>query len=109
MRRHDTSVSEIEFCTLYVVAERWILGCILRFMHSKNHFSDTRYLFTWVRSAGSSLLQAGEADVVAIEDGGPVAQTKQRENPEVHFAQRRAADRVAIRNRGNGRHRLSRN
>jgi hypothetical protein len=35
------SVSEIEFCTLYVVAERWILGCILRFMHAKNHFSDT--------------------------------------------------------------------
>jgi hypothetical protein len=39
--RHDTSVSEIEFCTLYVVAERWILDCILRFMHAKNHFSDT--------------------------------------------------------------------
>jgi hypothetical protein len=35
------SVSEIEFCTLYVVAERWILGCILRFMHAKIHFSDT--------------------------------------------------------------------
>ncbi len=35
------SVSEIEFCTLHVVAERWILGCILRFMHAKNHFSDT--------------------------------------------------------------------
>ena len=34
-------MSEIEFCTLYVVAERWILGCILRFMHAKNHFSDT--------------------------------------------------------------------
>jgi hypothetical protein len=28
-------------CTLYVVAERWILGCILRFMRAKNHFSDT--------------------------------------------------------------------
>jgi hypothetical protein len=35
------SVSEIEFCTLYVVAERWILACIFRFMHAKNHFSDT--------------------------------------------------------------------
>src|SRR5580658_6989309 len=35
------SVLEIEFCTLYVVAERWILDCILRFMHAKNHFSDT--------------------------------------------------------------------
>jgi len=35
------SVSEIEFCTLYVVAERWILDCILRFVHAKNHFSDT--------------------------------------------------------------------
>ena len=34
-------MSEIEFCTLYVVAERWILDCILRFMHAKNHFSDT--------------------------------------------------------------------
>jgi hypothetical protein len=41
MRGHDTSVSEIEFCTLYVVAKGWILGCILRFMHAKNHFSDT--------------------------------------------------------------------
>src|SRR5580658_9045919 len=29
------SVSEIEFCILYVVAERWILACILRFMHAK--------------------------------------------------------------------------
>src|SRR5271170_2064287 len=38
---HFCSVSEIEFCTLYVVAERWILGCILRFMRAKNHFSDT--------------------------------------------------------------------
>jgi hypothetical protein len=38
---HFRSVSEIEFCTLYVVAERWILGCILRFMHGKNDFSDT--------------------------------------------------------------------
>src|SRR5271154_3723005 len=37
----DFSVSEIEFRTLYVVAERWILGCMLRFMHAKNHFSDT--------------------------------------------------------------------
>ena len=41
MREQTDSVSEIEFCTLYVVAERWILGCILRFMHAKNHFSDT--------------------------------------------------------------------
>jgi hypothetical protein len=36
-----SSVSEIEFCTLYVVANRWILGCILPFMHAKNYFSDT--------------------------------------------------------------------
>jgi hypothetical protein len=35
------SVSEIECCTLDVVGEHWILGCILRFMHAKNHFSDT--------------------------------------------------------------------
>ena len=35
------SVSEIEFCTLYVVAERWILGCMLRFVDAKNDFSDT--------------------------------------------------------------------
>jgi len=41
IRGHDPSVSEIEFCTLYVVAERWILGCILRFMRANNHFSDT--------------------------------------------------------------------
>lgn len=27
--------------TLYVVAERWILGWRLRYMHAKNHFSDT--------------------------------------------------------------------
>jgi hypothetical protein len=43
---HPESVSEIEFCTLYVVAERWILGCILRFMHAKDHFSDT--LLGWI-------------------------------------------------------------
>jgi hypothetical protein len=35
------SVSEIEFCTLYVVAEPWILDWILRFMHATNHLSDT--------------------------------------------------------------------
>jgi hypothetical protein len=35
------SVSEIEFCTLYVVAGLWILGCILRLMHAKKHYSDT--------------------------------------------------------------------
>ena len=35
------SVSEIEFCTLYVVAERWILGCILRFMHKKSFLRHT--------------------------------------------------------------------
>jgi hypothetical protein len=56
IRRHDTSVSEIEFCTLYVVAERWILDCILRFMHAKNHFSDTLILIHPSFSAG------GEAD-----------------------------------------------
>jgi hypothetical protein len=27
-RGQTGSVSEIEFCTLYVVAERWILGCM---------------------------------------------------------------------------------
>ena len=37
-RGQTVSVSEIEFGTLYVVAERWILGCILGFMHAKNHF-----------------------------------------------------------------------
>jgi hypothetical protein len=37
----SSSVSEIEFCTLYVVAERWILARILRFMHAKNNYSDT--------------------------------------------------------------------
>jgi hypothetical protein len=35
------SVSEIEFCTLNVVAERWTLGCMLRFVRANNDFSDT--------------------------------------------------------------------
>jgi hypothetical protein len=48
-RGQTDSVSEIEFCTLYVVAERWILGCILRFMHAKNHFSDTLRKLTLYR------------------------------------------------------------
>ena len=34
-------MSEIEFYTLYVVPERWILGCMLRFVDAKNDFSDT--------------------------------------------------------------------
>jgi hypothetical protein len=38
------SVSEIEFCTLYVVAERWTLGCMLRFVRANNDFSDTVHL-----------------------------------------------------------------
>jgi hypothetical protein len=37
-------VSEIEFCTLYVVAERWILGCMLRFVRANNDFSDTLFV-----------------------------------------------------------------
>ena len=41
LRGRTVSVSEIEFCTLYLVVERWILGCMLRFVHAKNHFSDT--------------------------------------------------------------------
>jgi hypothetical protein len=56
------SVSEIEFCTLYVVAERWILGCILRFMHAKNHFSDTLLPIaadSTARPAGSPVLRPG--------------------------------------------------
>src|ERR1700733_13460780 len=40
-RGQHTSVSEIEFCTPYAGAEPWILVYILRFMHAKNHFSDT--------------------------------------------------------------------
>jgi len=35
------SVSEIEFRTPYVVAERWIVARMLRFMHAKNVHSDT--------------------------------------------------------------------
>jgi hypothetical protein len=34
-------VSEIEFRTPYVVAERWIVARMLRFMHAKNVHSDT--------------------------------------------------------------------
>ena len=34
-------MSEIDFCTLYVVAERWILACTLRFVRANNDFSDT--------------------------------------------------------------------
>jgi hypothetical protein len=34
-------VSEIEFCTLYLVPEQWVVGCMLRFVHANNHFSDT--------------------------------------------------------------------
>ncbi len=40
-RGETGSLSEIEFCTLYVVPERWIFGCMLRFVHANNHFSDT--------------------------------------------------------------------
>lgn len=40
-RGRTDSVSEIDFCTLYVVAERWILACMLRFVRVKNDFSDT--------------------------------------------------------------------
>jgi hypothetical protein len=59
-------VSEIEFCTLYVVAERWILGCILRFMHAKNHFSDTlsfspRHVFSAVSHFPEVLVCCGYA------------------------------------------------
>jgi hypothetical protein len=36
-------VSEIEFCTLYLVPEQWVVGCMLRFVHANNHFSDTLY------------------------------------------------------------------
>jgi hypothetical protein len=51
------SVSEIEFCTLYVVAERWFLGSILRFMHAKNHFSDTLRRCPQVKRISLALLQ----------------------------------------------------
>ena len=34
-------MSEIEFCTPYVVAEEWVVARMLRFMHAKNCFSDT--------------------------------------------------------------------
>ena len=35
------SVSEIEFRAPYVVAERWVVARMLRFMHAKNVRSDT--------------------------------------------------------------------
>jgi hypothetical protein len=56
IRGHHMSVSEIEFCTLYVVAERWILGCILRFMHAKNHFSETLIYRSPVRRVDQACL-----------------------------------------------------
>ena len=40
-RGQIASVSEIEFRTPYVVAERWIVARRLRFMHAKNLHSDT--------------------------------------------------------------------
>jgi hypothetical protein len=37
----SSSVSEIEFRTPYVVAERWIVARMLRFIHAKTVHSDT--------------------------------------------------------------------
>jgi hypothetical protein len=59
-------VSEIEFCTLYVVAERWILGCILRVMHAKIHFSDT---LVRIRRVASSPLSFGIPRLSTIKSG----------------------------------------
>jgi hypothetical protein len=68
-RGQTDSVSEIEFCTLYVVAERWILGCILRFMHAKNHFSDTLQVspFNLPRKADLFLRKGFAAEAIARE------------------------------------------
>jgi hypothetical protein len=41
MRRHDTSLSEIEIRTPYVVAERLIVALMLRFKPARNVLSDT--------------------------------------------------------------------
>ena len=41
LKGQTNSVSEIEFRTPYVVAERWIVARLLRFMHAKNVHSDT--------------------------------------------------------------------
>jgi hypothetical protein len=43
-RGYFRSVSEIEFRTPYVVAERWIVARMLRFMSAKNVHSDTLFV-----------------------------------------------------------------
>ena len=73
MRRHDTSVSEIEFRTPYVVAERWIVARMLRFMHAKNVHSDTlipipRYAME--RQSSSSSVIGNAVDEYAVHGRG---------------------------------------
>jgi hypothetical protein len=63
------SVSEIEFCALHVVAERWISGCMLRFMHAKNHFSDTLRTGDLRARAGAHRRSLGFARGDKVEGG----------------------------------------
>jgi hypothetical protein len=69
MRRHDTSVSEIEFRTPYVVAERWIVARMLRFMHAKNVHSDT--LVPIPLNSGSNSLSVVRRMVVTFVPSTP--------------------------------------
>jgi hypothetical protein len=53
IRRQYDNVSEIEFRTLHVVAERWTLGCMLRFVRANNDYSDTLMICPQCRRAVS--------------------------------------------------------
>ena len=62
-------MSEIEFCTLYVVPEQWIVGCMLRFVHANNHFSDTLIPIPQQRAA--DIPHVSSADLEAVAYLGP--------------------------------------
>jgi hypothetical protein len=63
LRFHATAqfrcVSEIEFCSLDVVVERWTLGCMLGFVRAKNDFSDTLSGFPFYPPADHEFLVNG--------------------------------------------------
>jgi hypothetical protein len=63
-RGYFRSVSEIEFRTPYVVAERWIVARMLRFMSAKNVHSDTLS----VRPQNSLQCKATRKTVASIGD-----------------------------------------
>jgi hypothetical protein len=73
-------VSEIEFCTLYVVAERCILCCMLRFVHAKTHFSDTLEICT-SNNCASGVLYASR--IVILTEAYPDLLLRGAEGPAV--------------------------